>query len=293
MMKPPPVQLVALVFGALALIPFGSSAQASPVFIDDFSVTVNGGLLFADSFSDGIPPPSAPNFANGSPASYFVNGTLNESGGKVRLDTVDAQTSLTTTGIPVFIEAARLLTDVNPLDLTRGLKNDDTFSVVGLFDLTVPSLNGEAYGVRLTDVTGPNTSNDLLQLLVSQGGDGIDRVVFIRTDLLANSSTVFGTFLLDPAHDQIRLDLTRLSAGSDAITASFAYVDGGIAGPSTTFETTADIFHGENFTRGEFVSLVPVPEPSNLILCGVGLVGLVAGSWKRSRAGQPCSRDTL
>jgi hypothetical protein len=62
--------LIALVLGLPALVPFGTTAQGSPVFIDDFSVTKNGALIFRDSFSDGVPPPSAPNFANGTPASY-------------------------------------------------------------------------------------------------------------------------------------------------------------------------------------------------------------------------------
>ncbi len=283
-MRKSPALLVALVFGWLALEPFGSSAQASPVFIDDFSVTRNGVLIFNDPFSDGVPPPSAPNFTNGVPASYFVSGTLNESGGKVRLDTVGAAI---TPGIGInlnfFLERALLLTNINPADLTLGLKSDDTLSVRGLFDLTVPTQNHEFYGVRLNDGTGPNTANDLLNVGVRQGGDGIDRVQFFRVDDLADTTTFFGGFLLDPTHDQILLDLTRASALSDAITASFAYVDGGIAGPFTTFGTTADIFHGENFTRAEFVFFTPVPEPASLILFGVGLVTLAAGSWKRSR----------
>lgn len=283
MMKPPAL-LVTLVFGWLALVPFRSSAQASPVFIDDFSVTKNGALIFDDPFSDGVPPPSAPNFTNGAPASYFVSGTLNESGGKVRLDTVGAAI---VPGVGInqnfFLERAILLTNIDPLNLTLGLKNNDTFSVRGLFDLTVPSRRREAYGIRFNDGTNTNPADDLLQVGVRRGGDGIDRVQFFRLDTVANSATFFGSFLLDPAHDQILLDLTRLSALSDAITASFAYVDGGIVGPFTTFGTTADIFRGENFTRAEFLFFTPVPEAASLILFGVGLVALAAGSWKRSR----------
>ena len=283
-MRKPSALLVALVFGWLALIPFRSSAQASPVFIDDFSVTRNGALIFDDPFSDGVPPPSAPTFTNGVPASYFVSGTLNESGGKVRLDTVGAAI---VPGIGIaqnfFFERALLLTNINPADLTLGLKNDDTLSVRGLFDLTVPTKNFEFYGVVLNDATGPDTGNDLLHVGVRRGGDGVDRVQFFRIDDVADIVSFFGGFLLDPAHGQILLDLTRLSTGSDAITASFAYVDGGVVGPFTTFGTTADIFRGENFTRAEFNFFTPVPEPASLILFGVGLVALAAGSWKRSR----------
>jgi len=265
-------------------VPLSSTAQASPVFIDDFIVAKTVVSFFFDPFSDGVPPPSAPNFPGGVPASYFVSGTLSESVGKVRLDTVGAAI---VPGIGInlnfFFERALLLTNIDPLNLTLGLKNDDTFSVRGLFDLTVPSQSLEAYGIRLNDGTGPPTANDLLEVGVRRASDGIDRVQFFRLDQVANTATFFGSFLLDPGHDQILLDLTRLSTASDAITASFAYVDGGVVGPFTTFGTTADIFRGENFTRAEFVFFTPVPEPANLILFGVGLVAPAVGSWKRSR----------
>jgi PEP-CTERM motif len=91
--------------------------------------------------------------------------------------------------------------------------------------------------------------------------------------------------VLDPNHDQILFDLTRASTGNNAITGSFAYVDGGVVGPFTTYGTTADIFRGENFTRAEFQFLVPapVPEPASLILLGTGLAALAVAGWRRSR----------
>ena len=135
----------------------------------------------------------------------------------------------------------------------------------------------------MIDSTAPGIGNDLLEVGVHRGADGIDRVQFFRLDQDANSFTSFGGFLLDPGHDQILLDLTRLSIGSDAITASFAYVDGGVVGSFATFGTTANIFQGENFTRAEFAFFTPVPEPASLILLGMGLAALAAGSWKRSR----------
>jgi len=282
--------IAALLLGLVALAPFGSTAHASPIFIDEFTVTKNGLPFFTDPFGDGIPPPSAPNFANGAPAAYFVdqNAILNESGGKVRLDTVG---SAIVPGIGInldfFFERALLLTNFDQSNLILGLKDDDTFSVQGLFDLAVPTKTQEYYGIRIEDSTGPNTGNDILDLAVRRASDGIDRVQFFRIDDVANTVTFFGGFLLDPGHDQILLDLTRLSTGSDAITASFAYVDGGVVGPFTTFGTTADIFRGENFTRASFLLVspvpesVPVPEPASLILLGAGLAALAAASWRR------------
>jgi hypothetical protein len=283
--------LIALVFGLPALVPFGTTAQGSPIFIDEFTVTKNGLPFFTDPFSDGVPPPSAPNFASGTPGTYFVdqNATLNESGGKVRLDTVG---SAIVPGIGInlnfFFERALLLTNIDQSNLIAGLKNDDTFSVQGLFDLAVPTQSLEYYGIRLEDSTGPNTGNDILDLAVRRGLDGIDRVQFFRIDDVANTVTFFASVLLDPNHDQILLDLTRPSTGSDAITGSFAYVDGGVVGPFTSFGTTVDIFRGENFTRASFLLVSPapasVPEPSTLILLGIGLAALAAPGWRRSIA---------
>jgi hypothetical protein len=51
---------------------------------------------------------------------------------------------------------------------------------------------------------------------------------------------------LETNHQQILLKLAKNDAGSDAITASFAYVNDGIVGAQTTFATITDIFHGEN-----------------------------------------------
>jgi hypothetical protein len=278
------VLLVALVFGWLALIPFRSSAQASPVFIDDFRVTKNGGLLFDDPFNDGVPPPSAPNFTNGTSASYNVVGTPDESGGKVRLDTVGAgATTSIVTGQTILAERGLLLTNIDPLNLTSGLKSGDTFSVRGLFDLTVPTQKSEFYGIRLFDATATTPANDLVALGIRRGSDGVDRVEFSRT--APGITDFFGNLLLDPGHDQILLDLTRASTASNAITASFAYVDGGVVGPFTTYGSTVDIFHDENFTRAEFILFgpAPVPEPSSLILLGTAVVALATGSRKRSR----------
>jgi hypothetical protein len=279
--------LAALVFGWLALLPLRATVQASPIFIDDFRVTKNAGLAFADPFDNGVPPPSAPNFVNGEPASYFVNGTLNEAVGKVRLDKVGADiTSSIVTGQSFFIERALLLTNIDPTNLVSGLKIDDTFSVQGLFDLSVPTENLEFYGIRLTDGTAATVPNDIVQLGVRRGTDGVDRLEFAR--LGPGTIEFFGNLVLDPSHDQILFDLTRASTGNNAITGSFAYVDGGVVGPFATYVATADIFRGENFTRAEFVFFTPapeitVPEPASLILLGTGLAALAVAGWRRSR----------
>ena len=109
-----------LVAAGLILTLLPPVTAASPVFIDNFSVVKNGTVLFNDPFSDGIPPPNAPNFANGTPASYFVPGdfTGKEGGGLLRLDTAGAFV-----GANSFrLQQALLLTNVDPNNLALGFK---------------------------------------------------------------------------------------------------------------------------------------------------------------------------
>jgi hypothetical protein len=275
------IRILGVVAVALIGLAIGAhGALASPAFIDEFAVIKNGATIFTDPFGDGVPPPSAPAFTNGTPASYFVFGTLDEAAGRVRLDTTGA--NLTTfAGREFFVERALLLTNINPSDLALGLKNDDTFSVTGRYDLTVPGALREFYGIRVNDGTPANQlPDDTLHLGVRRGADGVDRVQFFRLDFVTQTFTSIASALLEAGHDQIFLDLARTSTSSDAVTASFAYVDGGVAGPVTTFGTTADIFHGENFTRAEFLFFTPVLEPSTWLLLGPGLIGAGALLWR-------------
>jgi len=271
---------------SLILVSLSPVAYAGPALIDEFSVVKNGITIFTDPFDDGVPPPSAPNFSNGFPASYFVTGTLDEAGGRVRLDNVGAAVLPPGPFAPMrFFEQALLLTDRDPSNLELGLKIDDTFKITGRYDLTIPAVNVENYGIRLTDATPLNPGDNHVLISVLQGGDGVDRVVFLRIDLIAGTVTGLASTPLDTGHDQISLSLERLSLGSDAITASFNYIDGGVDGPTTTFGATTDIFNGENFTRAAFERVQPVPVAGSLILMGAGLAALGACSLRRRPRG--------
>lgn len=261
-------------------------ATAVPVFIDGFGVMKNGALLFQDTFSDGNPPPSAPPFASGAPASYFVQGSLDEAGGKVRLDTAGALIvpgAGIATGQFVFLERARLNTDIDPTNFVLGLKSDDTFSVTGVFDLAVPGPISELYGVALSDAAAGKTPDDFVRIEVIRLLDGSVRIVFIDFDFVLGTATGIASTSLDPLHDQIALTLTRGDVATNAISASFTYIDGGVPGPTTTFAAAAQIFNGENWTRAEFEFVSPVPEPSALLLLGAGLAGFGLAVWSQRR----------
>lgn len=267
---------------SFALLGYATTVQAYTFSIDNFRVNKNGSLLFNDPFTDGSPPPSAPNFANGTPASYSVFGTLGpESGGTLTIDSSGAGLSFNPLGQPRLFQRARLLTNIDPTNLTLGLKDDDTFSVTGRFDLILPGPLTERYGIRLSDQSSTNVGDDVLDLSVRRRSDGTLAVQLRRLDFAGGTITNIASTPLDSAHDQIALTLSRLSATNDAITASFFYLDGGVPGLTTTFAATPDIFNGENWTRADFSASTPVPEPSVLLLLGSSLAALVGWSRKK------------
>jgi hypothetical protein len=125
--------------------------------MDSFTVTRNGSGFFSDGFGDGIAPPSAPNFAGGTPASYGTTGAFTESGDRLVIDSSGAVPILSTGTLDTFVgQVANLRTDVTS-NLAAGLKLDDDFTVEGRFDLIIPDDAREVYGIRLSDrlVNGP------------------------------------------------------------------------------------------------------------------------------------------
>jgi hypothetical protein len=281
-------RLVAPFGVATFIIVFGQPAtvRAYNFTLDSFEVIKNGSSLFLDSFDDGAAPPSAPavassNFSGGT-AAYLTQGTLGpESAGKLTMDSSGA--------VVVFnfeenafraVQRARLNTAIGT-NINNGLRSDDTFSVVGIFDLILPDIQ-ERYGIRLTDAAGGVEGSDILTLTVTRRLDGNLAIQFRDVDDPANTNTLIDQALLDPQHSQICLRLERPDATDNSIFASFGYLNGGgVCGSFITFANTADIFNGENFTRAEFRASgpVPVPEAGSLWLIGFGLVLLFAARY--------------
>jgi hypothetical protein len=170
-------------------------ALATTVSLDSFSVIRNGPLFFMDTFSDGLPPPVGPN----GQGTYSATGTLQELGGRVRMDLVGAQSVVATGGGFITSESAY----VSGFPLT----NTDTFSVTGVFDLVVPDVNTERYGIRLREETQPLQS--LLEVVVRKGADGITRVQFRNNNQVTGITSTFGSVILDPNHEQIGLTIAR------------------------------------------------------------------------------------
>lgn len=197
-----------------------------------------------------------------------------ESGGKLTIDSLSATSVGSITGVGAFIfQQARLLTSTDSSNLATGLKVDDTFAVTAVFDLLLPSATIEGYGISLTDRTAAE-GNDDLRLEVRRNSAGSVRVSFIRADATANTFTVLATALVDASHQQIALTLSRPTTTNNQIVASFAYVDGGVQGPTTPFPVSSTIFHNENFIRAAFFAETPLFPTSLRATPGAQLVDL-------------------
>lgn len=224
--------------------------------IDSLKIQRNGSLYFEDSFNNGVPPPSAPNLANGTPISYAVQGSVGPEGnGKLTLDSSTAEFQILSSGRFQLFQQARLLTDTDSANLASGLKIDDIFSVTGIFDLVLPNPSTiiEEYGIGLSDRLGTSEGNDDVRMLIRKGGSGT-RISFTHTDFSTDTTTIITSVSIDPNHQQIALTLSRPSLANNRIVASYAYVDNGVMGPGVDLIFTADIFRGESFTRPRIIA---------------------------------------
>ena len=272
-MRQNPVYRVPFLFIAVIAACWSITSHAFVVSIDDFSIIRNGVGFFDDSFTDGVPPPSGPSGA----ATYSVFGTIPstaESGGKLLIDTANGALSANAIDQARKVINVTRLTDTSS-DLALGLKSDDTLSLTGIFSSTTPSgvLNPQ-YAIRFTDNSGAG-NHQVVQLQVTfRAAAGIPEIRYILQDFDANTITLLGTAAFAPGGaDEILLNLSRPSIASNNFFASFAYVTGGVVGPTTAFALPGQMFQGENFVRADFtVSDGFIPEPGTAWL--VGLAGL-------------------
>jgi VCBS repeat-containing protein len=250
----------------------GGSTPHAPNYefkIDQFKVVRTGtnSFTFDDQFDDGLAPPSVPT-GSGPIQSYFVTGTVVEQGGKAVLTGSNAGFGTgSPAGDPFFGEYATLNTNISPTD-PSGLKQNSSFTVSGLFDLSLPAEDRNEYGIRLTDRTSSQAGDSTVELRVARGADGIVRVQR-EIDFASGTRTVLQSFNLNPgSHDKILLTLTHDVIDGQVVHASFQLGTTDESGihldAATNFnpEIPATIFSGENWTRAQFFAEAPAESDS-------------------------------
>ncbi len=134
------MKLFARIIVALFIMTQASAALAYNFRIDNFDIVKNGSTLFNDPFSDGNPPPNAPNFVSGAAATYTVTGTSEpESGNKLQVNSSGGEVNqnFNENG---FVLTVRAQLNTSITGRATRLNSNSTFAVTGLFDLIIPRL---------------------------------------------------------------------------------------------------------------------------------------------------------
>lgn len=223
--------------------------------------------------------------------SYVVLGSYPagaESNDKLQLDSSLGGPFINAAGGTRTLQRSILPTSADPAT-GEGLKwGVHTFSVFGLFDLTIPPLPRDGYGIAVND-GGPSGATESIDLFVRREENGNLRIRLQEQDF---TGKVINTLQLDPLNiptdaDQIELRLQLATLGSDQLTASYRFWDGSNPGPFTVMSNTASFFTTNSWARGAFFAVegtAAVPEPGTLALLLVSGVYLLAAPSLRRRA---------
>ncbi len=275
-----------LAVSLLAFCPRPAAASGFNPVIDEFWIIKNSSEIFRDSFSDGTPPPSGPDDSNPNSTGITYNtfggaGFVSESGGKLTMDPSLGGPCTPASACGGFTSAVRRFGGIDTSPSALGFA--DSFEIHGLFDISVatslPSLLGEAFGIRATDAGLNATNNDRAGLRLRSDSSGNLSIVYLDQDFSTVTSTLIDAVAINlSSASSLELILSKAANSSDVF-ASYI-VDGGAA---NNLSGSVTIYDGENLTRPEFNAAAAVPLPATLPLMagGAGVLGLLG--WRRKR----------
>lgn len=246
----------------LAMILFGTlvsiEAQAFDFAISDFTVLKNDTTIFTDSFT-ATTPPAAPKYNTGSDASYYLPaGSFSPAvNGKLHLNSAAATLSPAVSS--KLGVAAHLTTNIDTTS-TAGLKPGSSFEVIATWDAITPADTKETYFIELGDWQN-NACDVCIRTGVFKNADGTVEIQFWR-NLIANDEikekVVLGTAPFTPGDNrQIRLRLKKTDKTSNAVRASYAYIDNGVVGTEVDLAGQTDIFTSRGYSRAAFKAFAP------------------------------------
>jgi hypothetical protein len=236
------------------------AASAFQYTASKFQVTRNGAVLFVDNFDGSSTPPAAPNFANGTAASYGLHGSFaTPVNGRLTFSSANADVS--TANPNTVTNRLKLKTDSDLTLPNKGLKAGASFDALGVFDLAVPANRKESYMVELGDQESGLLGSDMVRLGVYTDGSGAAKIRFWKANnTTAPTPTVtdISAVPLDSSHQQIQLRLSKADASSNAVTASYAYIDNGVVGSETAMSGSTPIFTVNGYTRASLLAFTPI-----------------------------------
>ena len=289
---------VAFLPAALAAQAYSLDAAATVVNVDEWAVTRDGVTILDDSFDrnmtlnggPGAFVPSGTTFSDGSPASYFVQGSIpltTVNNGQAQWNTANGiLVPQPPPSPPLALVNASIQTGTDPTG-PHTLTPANTFSATSLFDLAVPSALSGQYQLYLGNNQGPaNPGREVRMAIVETRTGPVLRFVWL--DFVDNLRTVIDEVALtaaELAEPQLELEFSHDIPNSELLTASYAFGSGntlasfsGTLIPLGSTDSTTDIFTPKNFAVPGFEAFDPVPEPSSLALlaaaalCSLGVI---------------------